>query len=198
VKRKAESGAETKMPRIPGALTGCAGEHFVAYRLSAMGYLVALPRAGVPSVDLMVGTTDARNAVTIQVKTKNGAFSRATKKELACWYWQIGAKARESRGKSAFYAFVDLKSGEPSPSIPDVFIVPADFVAEMMSNPCPKGVKTDERTTWVGSWGKPPMYFFYIEADENRKEKEEKWWEAWDLIERALGVAKAGDGKRTP
>jgi hypothetical protein len=62
------------MPKIPTALTGCAGEHFVAYRLSAMGYVAALPRGGSPSVDLMVGTVDGRNTVTVQVKTKSQAF----------------------------------------------------------------------------------------------------------------------------
>jgi hypothetical protein len=34
------------------------------------------------------------------------------------------------------------------------------------------------------------MYFFHIEASENRKEKEEKWREAWNLIERALHISK--------
>lgn len=33
-------------------LTGAAGEHFIAYRLSAMGYPVALTRGGSPTVDL--------------------------------------------------------------------------------------------------------------------------------------------------
>jgi hypothetical protein len=30
------------------------------------------------------------------------------------------------------------------------------------------------------------MCFFHIEASENRKEKEEKWHDAWHLIEKAL------------
>jgi hypothetical protein len=76
-----------KSPKIPGALIGCAGEHFVAHRLSAMGYLVALTRSGAISIDLMIGTADGRNAVAIQVKTNNQAFSPAgKKKEPACWY----------------------------------------------------------------------------------------------------------------
>jgi hypothetical protein len=135
----------------------------------------------------MVGTADGRKAVTIQVKTKNQAFSRATKKEPACWYWQFGAKAKELRGKSAFYAFVNLNGGAGE-SMPEVFIVPADVVAESMSEAFPKNAK-DERTTWCSVYGEPPMYFFHIEASENRKEKEEKCREAWHLIERALHVS---------
>ena len=27
------------------------------------------------------------------------------------------------------------------------------------------------------------MYFFHIEADENRNEKKKKWQEVWELIE---------------
>ena len=158
-----------------------------------MGYLVALTRSGAPSVDLMVGTADGRNAVAIQVKTNNQAFSPAgkKKKEPACWYWPIGAKAKELRGESAFYAFVDLNGGTGEP-MPDVFIVPADIVAKNMDEAFPKNAK-DGRTTWVSVWekpGKPPMYFFHIEASENRKEKEEKWQEAWHLIELALRVSK--------
>jgi hypothetical protein len=34
------------MPKRATALTGAAGEHFVAYKLSAMNYPVALTRGG--------------------------------------------------------------------------------------------------------------------------------------------------------
>ena len=56
--------------------------------------------------------------------------------------------------------------------MPDVFIVPADFVAKNMSEAFPKNAR-DGRTTWCSIYGKPPkppMYFFHIEADENHKE----------------------------
>src|SRR3990172_9316203 len=92
---------------IPTALTGCAGEHFVAYRLSAMGYLVALTRGGAPSVDLMVGTPDGKKTVTIQVKTANKAFLKYKKRAKDnCWYWRVNPKAKDLAGKSVFYAFV--------------------------------------------------------------------------------------------
>ena len=48
------------------ALIAAAGEHFVAYRLSAMGYPVALTRAGSPTVDLMVGDLAGNAAISLQ------------------------------------------------------------------------------------------------------------------------------------
>jgi len=107
------------IPKIPNVLTGCAGEHFVAYRLSAMGYLVALTRGGSPSVDLMVGTPNGQKTATIQVKTAIKAFSAATKKNpISCWYWRLTSKAKDLCGESVFYAFVDLRGGAGEPSKP--------------------------------------------------------------------------------
>jgi hypothetical protein len=140
----------------------------------------------------MAGTADGRKAVTIQVKTKNKAFSRASKKEPAEWYWQIDAKAKEFRGKSVFYAFVDLKEGTgdtPILPMPDVFIVPADLVAEKMNHALAGATKDDGAHCWVSVYGEPPSnFFFHIEAGEDQKEKdgEIKWGEAWHLIEDAL------------
>src|SRR5207249_4589445 len=128
-------------------------------------------------------------------------FVPATRRDPSYWYWEIGAKERELRGESVFYAFVDLKLGKGEPPTPmptpDVFVVPADVVATMRNDAFPKLTK-DERTTWVGVWGEPPKqqrYFFHIEADENRKEKEKKYWESWHLIEEALGTNRVGNAE---
>jgi hypothetical protein len=161
------------MPIRPTGLTGCAGEHFVAYRLSAMGYVVALTRSGSPSVDLMVGTPDGKKAVTIQVKTATEAsYTHKRNPEKDYWTWRVGTKAKEPGGKPPFYAFVDLRAGEEEPSkfskskqaMPDVFIIPADEVA----NTCQKQ-EVSEGWFW-----------------RERKDME-KWHEAWDLIKKCLG-----------
>ncbi len=162
-----------KIPKVDRVLIGCAGEHFVAYRLSAMGYLVALTRGGSPSVDLMVTTPNGKKTVTIQVKTATQAFLRVKRKpEQSCWYWPVGSKALDLSGESVFYAFVDLKgdTGEPSGEMkmPDVFIVPADFVRNHL-NIFPKPPK------------KPTGFWF----DIFEKDKE-KWHENWDLIKTRL------------
>lgn len=185
-----------KTPKIPNTLVGCAGEHYVAYRLSAMGYHAALTRGGVPCVDVVVGSPEGRNSVTIQVKTSNNAFYRAGKKhpdrDPACWCWPIGRKAESLCGETFFYAFVDLKGCAtkqlPSPMlVPDVFIVPAKNLATMLNEAFQDGLGRSGQTSWVSVWGKQQMYFFYIEAGEDHKEKVEKWQEEWRLIERALG-----------
>jgi hypothetical protein len=59
----------------------------------------------------------------------------------------------------------------------------------MMAGAIQDGLGRREQTSWVSVWGERQMYFFHIEADEDRKEKEEKWREAWRLIERALSIA---------
>ena len=156
-----------------------------------MGYLVALTRGGSPSVDVMIGTADGKKVVTIQVKTKTKAFSRASKSEPAEWYWQIGAKAKEFRGKSVFYAFVDLNgaTGETSPvKMPCAFIVPADLVAEKINEALAGPTKNDRTGCWVSVWGKPPTnFFFHIEAGGDHKEKDkDKWQDAWYLIRECL------------
>jgi hypothetical protein len=187
---------EKIMPTIPGVLTGCAGEHFVAYRLSAKGLLVGLTRGGSPSVDLMVGTADGQKTVAIQVKTKNEAFSKATKSDpTSCWYWQVGEKAaKKFRGKSDFYAFVDLKGGagvKPTEQVPmpDVFIVPADVVANLFDQPADAVTKNLSRYPNPERPDKRTMFFFHIVEGENKT----AWHEAWHLIEDALGISKAGD-----
>ena len=189
---KPDKAGKIDVPKIPPALTGCAGEHFVAYRLSAMGYVVALTRAGAPSINMMVGTADGRNALTIQVKTKRNAYcpAKRTKKkqEPACWEWQLNKKDEEPCGKSAFYVFVDLKWPKDSLSalsqIPDPFIVPADLVAQKIREAL-GGCKRDDGTGCsVGVWGqatnKLSLFFWIAEAEAKQ------WHEAWHFIKHAL------------
>ena len=109
-------------------LTGAAGEHYVAYKLSAMGFAVAMTRGGSPTVDLMVGDLSG-HAVSIQVKTARWAhrqYVRSNAKNR--WEWDVNYKVVNIRSDSIFYAFVDLK-GDTSQS-PDVFIVPSHIVAD--------------------------------------------------------------------
>ena len=116
------------MSRQSTALTAASGEHYVAYKLSAMGYPVAMTRGGSPTVDLMVGDL-AGHAVSIQVKTSRWArrqYVRSNTKNR--WEWDVGHKVMYIRSDTIFYAFVDLKWGSSQP--PDVFIVPSNIVAD--------------------------------------------------------------------
>jgi hypothetical protein len=111
------------------AQTAAAGEHFVAYRLSALGLLAALTRGGSPTVDVLVGDPLGQNAMSLQVKTSNWAWrSYKRKPERNHWEWFVGPKAKDLRSESIYYAFVDLKGG--GLAVPDVFVIPSSLVAD--------------------------------------------------------------------
>jgi len=154
------------------ALTAAAGEHFVAFKLSAMGYPVAMTRGGSPTIDLMVGDINGQAAVSIQAKTSSGA-RRQYKRNLKNnhWEWDVGAKALTLRGDSIFYVFVDLKWD--TAQIPDVFIVPSKIVAE---------------------WVKPHFsrFMFWIMESEA-----DKYRERWEFIGNKLIAASNHGDQRT-
>ena len=153
-------------------LTCCAGEHFVAYKLSTMDLLVALTRSGAPAVDLMVASPDGQKTVAIQVKTARWARqTHKTKPEENGWCWNASAKEKDIHGK-LFYAFVDLKESDDENSkekeMPDVFIVPAEEVPSNLY-----ATKKNDR------------FFFFIDLEDGKK-----WLEAWHLITNRLEMKK--------
>lgn len=124
------------MPKRATALTGSAGEHYVAYALSARGFPVARTRGGSPTVDLMVGNLSGTETISIQVKTSNWAWRSFIRKPMKNhWEWDVGWKATQLRGQSIFYAFVDLKWDPATSPAPDVFIVPSAVVADAVAGP---------------------------------------------------------------
>lgn len=172
------------------AVTGSAGVHFVAYRLSAMGYIVALTREGSPAVDLMAYSPKSGKSVSIQVKTASNASQLEGKKERkdGLVYWQLSRKALELRGKGVFYAFVDMKgcaADQPKPEeTPDSFIVPAEWVA----NPAHRNVRnTGDALGTLNTYpkGGPPSSFWFDLYPKGKK----KWFENWGLITNTLGPA---------
>ncbi|MFC2017640.1 hypothetical protein ACFLUD_04470, partial [Chloroflexota bacterium] len=56
------------------ALTGAAGEYYVAFRLAAKGYAVGLTPRGTISIDLIVANPTTGKSITIQTKTMMKAF----------------------------------------------------------------------------------------------------------------------------
>ena len=118
-----------------------AGEHYVAYRLSIMGYLVARTRGHYwPRATLMVGHMAGHAAATLQVNTSIGACRRHGNKSSGenHWRWEMGERHYMPDGHSFCYAFVDLKYPcplDPPEQIPDVFIVPAQHIADQLSDP---------------------------------------------------------------
>ena len=147
------------MPERATALTAAAGEHFVAYRLSAMGFPVAMTRGGSPTIDLMVGSISGSTTTSIQVKTSNWANRRFKKKpEKNSWEWDVGKKALEINSENIFYAFVDLRWDKAKNNTPIVFIVPSKDVHSF--------VKPD--------WSR--YMFWILEKNSNM------YLERWDLL----------------
>jgi hypothetical protein len=141
------------------AVTGTAGEHFVAYCLAKRGLLPALTRGGSPSVDILVASQDGGSTVAIQVKTSSWARREyKRKKETNYWLWDVGAKALTRKGERLLYAFVDLRDGAPDNCGPTVFIVPSEKVCEQIK---------PEHT----------RYMFWIPEGQEAQYKER-----WDLI----------------
>lgn len=150
--------------KIPTAVTGVCGEHFVAAKLSGMGYVVALPRGGSPAVDLLVSSVDGKKSIAVQVKTAKAAWKNTKDKEH--WEWAISAKAEGNISDTLFYAFVDLK-GWPKPgSLPDVFIAPSATISE--------AAKYARENNWS-------RFFWWLSANEG-----EKYLEKWEILQTAL------------
>ena len=151
------------MSRQSGISVAAAGEHFVAYKLSARGYTVGLTRGGSQSVDLMVGDIGGNEVVAIQVKTSSTAWREYKKTaQNNHWEWPVSPKVTTLAGNSLFYAFVDLKSGS---GMPDVFIVPSADVAKRFK---------------AGNWTMETMWLMANEKD--------KYLEAWELISERLNA----------
>ena len=139
------------------ALVSAAGEHFVAYRLSALGFPVALTRGGSPTVDLMVGDLCGNVAISLQVKTSSGAWCEYKRKpENNHWEWFVGPKVVKLTGSNIYYVFVDLKWNQGTP---DVFIVPSNVVSKVFEN-----------TNWKAN-------VYWLMASEK-----ELYFEAWKTI----------------
>lgn len=125
----------TKMSK-DRALTGAAGEHYIAFRLAAMGYAVGLTTRGTRTVDMVVANPDTGKAITIDTKTVKKAAERSG---TDCWWkWRMGIRAfKKPIHDDFFYALVDLKD-DPTKT-PDVFIVPCKELGRFLE-PHPKGV----------------------------------------------------------
>lgn len=114
------------MPTRPTVITAAAGEFYVAHRLSVRGFVVAIPRANVPSLDLLVSDASGAQSASIQVKTSSGAWREHKRNpERAHWEFDVGEKGMHQKSDRLFYAFVDLNWDEGAPK---VFVVPSSAV----------------------------------------------------------------------
>jgi hypothetical protein len=89
--------------KISSAIKGATGEFYVAAYLSALNLVVALPRGGVPSSDLLVTTPSGGKTISLQIKTATTLGNRYRKCEYLTW----------GKDKGQTYA-IDKKEGQGS------------------------------------------------------------------------------------
>ena len=144
VPRDAVPGQGVGMARKDGSQVGAAGEYYVAFRLSQMGYIVAMPRAGSPTVDLLVSNAAGSRTVPIQVKTAEKGIKekgRGTAKKPHHIDFAVGPRSAKLNSEGLFFVFVDLK-GKSHDSQPEVWVVPSTD----LSNSCKTWV---DKVAWV-------------------------------------------------
>ena len=111
-------------------LVAGAGEHYVAYKLSCLGFLAALVRQGSPATDLLASSLDGARTVAIQVKTTGWAErtrGRGANKTPHHLEFPLGHAAVERASDKLIFCFVDLRGGQPDIP-PDVYVVPASVI----------------------------------------------------------------------
>ena len=125
---------------LSSKLTGVAGEYYVAFQLSARGFIVAMPRDGSPTVDILACNEDGSRTIAIQVKTTAEAErtrGRGDEKVLDHLEFPLG-KASAQRSSDLLFAFVDLHNDKEnidakSPDA-DVYFVPSTIVRDACSD----------------------------------------------------------------
>jgi hypothetical protein len=123
------------MTKVASSIIGATGEYYVAAYLSSMGLVVALPRGGSPSTDLIVTTAKGGHALSLQVKTGAGDANHVVykrKPENNYWMWPTSFKAIEASNESHWFAFVHTAGWPSSECLPDIFFVPSQVVGERM------------------------------------------------------------------
>ena len=151
------------MARKDSMQIGVAGEHYVAFRLAQQGFIVAIPRGGSPTVDLLVSNVDGDRTIALQVKTTEWAErtrGRGSNKCIHHFEFPLGHKAATHSGERFLYVFVDLLGRDPK-TVPVAYIVPSnDIIA------------------YCGEWAKKaPLVRWHP-----RVETAEKYREAWNTI----------------
>jgi len=121
------------MPSRPTTVTAAAGEHYIAYRLSCLSQIVAMPRAGVPSIDILVSALTGTLTVGLQIKTSSWAW-RSYKRNPNNNHWEfdVGGRAVGKTDPRLIYVFVSLS--EPEKEGPRVFVVPSAYVCKQLGN----------------------------------------------------------------
>jgi len=146
-----------------GALTGIAGEYFVAAELSRRGYVASVTLKNTKGIDIMASnmtsTHEKSKAIGIQVK----ANSRRRRE------WVLNQKAEDYSAKNIFYVFVDLIETD---ALPQYHIVPSKVVEQYAK---------EEHQKWLETPGKKGQQH-NTSSMRMFRDKEDKYLGRWDLL----------------
>jgi len=148
-------------------LTGVAGVHFVAARLSHCGYHAVPTTRNVRGPDLLVASIDGSKAVSVQVKSTAWAMrtrGRGKNRKPHHYEWDIGWSSARENHRDLFFALVDLKEFK---EMPDVFVVPSSVIYSYLEGGDP------------GSWRRARYHPEISELDPYKN--------AWSVLEKAMG-----------
>jgi hypothetical protein len=144
--------------RISGAMSGIAGEYFVAAELTRRGYIASLTLRNTRGVDILASNLDATQSVGIQVKAIQGRGKS----------WMLNQKIEANEATNLFFVFVRLNHLET----PEYYIVPREDVSRFSA---------DNHKLWLETPGRKgqkhndnPMRQFK-DAENNYKDR-------WNLL----------------
>ena len=109
-----------------------AGEHFVLYRLYALGYVGGQAPRGMAETDLLVMRPDGTNVATVQVKTRSQVG--------ADHGWPMAQKHEGIARNNLFHVFVGLETDPPL-----CYVIPSQVVAEVIRR---------DHATWLDTPGR--------------------------------------------
>lgn len=157
--------------KIPTALVGAAGEHYVLYKLFKQGLRAGRPPEGTPEVDLLVLDEQRNVVISLQVKTRIRGSDGG---------WHMSAKHEKVTSGRLLYVFVDLQLDNPA-----CYVIPSKVVARYLFL---------DHSTWLAAPGvkgqkhndtnmrrvRPFSKFASAEFSETWMDE---YFERWDLLE---------------
>ena len=149
-------------------LTGTAGEHYVAYKLTLLDIIVAMPREGSPTVDILASNLNGSKVLAIQVKTTEWATrdrGRGKNRKAHHLEFPLGYKSGKLNSDNLIFAFVDLNWRDWHEKQPDIYFIPSECVFEFCK-------------PWIDN---SKMVRFHIALDEINKFKNN-----WELVTERL------------
>lgn len=103
--------------------TTIAGEYFVAHKLAMLGFVPAIVRQGVRSMDMLVSNQDGTRTIPVQVETAASAARDAARGETeGTLQFPLSQRSLDQAPPSTMFCFVDLRVRMPQAG-PDVYVL---------------------------------------------------------------------------